>query len=89
MAGVHRKYDTNFREIGVSVRRCHSGWLSHEAALEKINERCTCGADGSEDEFETVETVSSHWGRGGLETSDYMLGTFKAHVHLSHNVTGG
>ena len=30
-----------------------------------------------------------HWGRGGLETSDYMLGTFRAHVHLSHNVTGG
>ena len=31
----------------------------------------------------------SHWGRGGLETGDYMLGTFRAHVHLSHNVTGG
>ena len=30
-----------------------------------------------------------HWGRGGLETGDYMLGTFRAHVHLSHNVTGG
>ena len=28
-------------------------------------------------------------GGGGLETSDYMLGTFRAHVHLSHNVTGG
>ena len=31
----------------------------------------------------------SHWGQGGLETGDYMLGTFRAHVHLSHNVTGG
>ena len=31
----------------------------------------------------------THWGQGGLETSDYMLGTFRAHVHLSHNVTGG
>ena len=30
-----------------------------------------------------------HWGRGGLETGDYMLGTFRAHVHLSHNVTSG
>ena len=30
-----------------------------------------------------------HWGRGHLETGDYMLGTFRAHVHLSHNVTGG
>ena len=30
-----------------------------------------------------------HWGQGGLETGDYMLGTFRAHVHLSHNVTGG
>ena len=58
MAGTCRKYDTNFREIGISVRRCHSGWISHEAAIEKINERCTCGAD-SEDDFETVETVSS------------------------------
>ena len=59
MAGVHRKYDSNFREIGVSVHQCHSGWISHEAAIEKINERCTCGADNSDDEFETVETVSS------------------------------
>ena len=59
MAGVCRKYDTNFREIGVSVRRCHTGWISHEAAIEKINERCTCGADESEDDFETVDTVSS------------------------------
>ena len=31
--------------------------------------------------------MSIHWGRGGLETGDYMLGTFRAHVHLSHNVT--
>ena len=59
MAGVCRKYDTNFREIGVSVRRCHTGWISHEAAIEKINERCSCGADDSEDDFETMETISS------------------------------
>ena len=59
MAGVHRKYDTNFREIGVSVRRCHTGWISHEAAIERINKRCTCRASDSGDEFETVETVSS------------------------------
>ena len=59
MAGIHRKYDTNFQEIGVSVRRCHSRWISHEVAIEKINERCTCGADDSGDEYETVETVSS------------------------------
>ena len=32
---------------------------------------------------------SYHWGQGGLETGDYMLGTFRAHVHLSHNVTSG
>ena len=30
-----------------------------------------------------------HWGRGGLETGDYMLGKFRAHVHFSHNVTCG
>ena len=59
MAGVCRKYDDNFRRSGVSARHLHEGWLSHETAIEKINERCTCGADDSEDDFETVETVSS------------------------------
>ena len=34
-------------------------------------------------------SVPTHWGQGGLETGDYMLGTFRAHVHLSHNVTSG
>ena len=58
MAGVCRKYDDNFRRNGVSARHLHEGWLSHETAIEKINERCTCGVD-SDDEFETVETVSS------------------------------
>ena len=29
----------------------------------------------------------SHWGQGGLETGDYMLGTFRAHVHLSVRTT--
>ena len=58
MAGVCRKYDDNFRRNRASARRLHEGWLSHEVAIEKINERCTCGVD-SEDEFETVETVSS------------------------------
>ena len=59
MAGVCHKYDTNFRETGVSLRYLHSGWISHEAAIEKINKRCTCGADDSGDEFETIEMVSS------------------------------
>ena len=58
MAGVCRKYDDNFRQNGVASHQFHEGWVSHEAAIEKINERCTCGID-SEDEFETVETVSS------------------------------
>ena len=58
MAGVCRKYDDNFRRNGAASRHLHEGWISHEAAIEKINERCTCGVE-SEDEFETVETVSS------------------------------
>ena len=58
MAGVCRKYNDNFRRNGASTRHLHEGWLSHEAAIEKINERCTCGVD-SEDDFETVETVLS------------------------------
>ena len=67
MAGVCRKYDNNFRETGVSVRHLHSGWISHEAAIEKINERCTCGTYGSSDDdtFETVNTVSSPSPIGG------------------------
>ena len=58
MARVCRKYDDNFRRNGASARHLHEGWISHEAAIKKINERCTCGVD-SDDEFETVETVSS------------------------------
>ena len=58
MAGVCRKYDNNFRRNGISARHLHEGWLSHVTAIEKINERCTCGVDLN-DEFETVETVSS------------------------------
>ena len=58
MAGVCRKYDDNFRRNRASARHLHEGWLSHETAIEKINERCTCGVD-SDDDFETVETVSS------------------------------
>ena len=59
MAGVCRKYDNNFQQSEVSARHLHERWLSHEAAIEKINERCTCGADDSGDEFKTIETVSS------------------------------
>ena len=59
MAGVCRKYDQNFQETGVAHSHLHRGWISHEAAINRINERCTCGANDSEDDFETVETVSS------------------------------
>ena len=59
MAGVCRKYDKNFRETGVANSHLHRGWISHEAAILRINECCTCGASNSEDDFETVETVSS------------------------------
>ena len=59
MAGVCRKYNQNFQETGVAHSHLHRGWISHEAAILKINERCTCGASDSEDDFETVETVSS------------------------------
>ena len=59
MAGVCRKYDDNFRRNGASARHLHEGWISHEAAIKRINERCTCGTIGSEDEFESMETVSS------------------------------
>ena len=60
MVGVCRKYDDNFRRNGASAHHLHEGWISHEAAIERINEHCTCGTYGSSDDnFETVETVSS------------------------------
>ena len=59
MVGVCRKYDKNFRETGVAHGQLHCGWVSHEAAILEINEHCTCRASDSEDEFETVNTVSS------------------------------
>ena len=57
MAGVCQKYDDNFRRSGASARHLHEGWISHEAAIEKINERCTCGVD-SDNDFETVSSPS-------------------------------
>ena len=60
MAGVCRKYDDNFRRNGASARQLHEGWIGHEAAIEKINERCTCGTYGSSDsDADVFETVSS------------------------------
>ena len=59
IAGVFRKYDKNFQETGMAHGHLHRRWISHEAAIIQINERCTCGASDSEDNFETVETVSS------------------------------
>ena len=66
MAGVTRQFNENFRRSSASARRLHDGWVSHEAAIERINERCTCGTYGSsDDEFETVYTVSSPSPIGG------------------------
>ena len=66
MAGVCRQFNENFRRSGASARQLHEGWISHEAAIERINERCTCGTYGSsDDDFETVETVPSPSSVGG------------------------
>ena len=66
MAGVTRQFNENFRRSAASVRQVNEGWISHEAAIERINERCTCGTYGSsDDEFETVNTVSSPSPVGG------------------------
>ena len=66
MAGVTRQFNENFRKSSASVRQLHDGWITHEATIEKINERCTCGTYGSSgDEFETVNTVSSPSPIGG------------------------
>ena len=60
MAGVCRKFDDNFRKSGASARHLHEGWIAHEAAIERINERCTCGTYGSSDsDADVFETVSS------------------------------
>ena len=68
MAGVTRQFNENFRRSAASVRQLHEGWVSHEAAIERINERCTCGTYGSDDEvdeFDTANTVSSPSPIGG------------------------
>ena len=64
MAGVTRQFNENFRRSSASVRQLHEGWISHEAAIERINERCTCGTYGSSDSdvFETVPSPSSSGG---------------------------
>ena len=60
MAGIHHKYDDNFRRLGAASRHNHEGWVTHDAAIEKINERCTCGTYGSSDsDADVFETVSS------------------------------
>ena len=61
MAGVTRQFNENFRRSSASVRQVHEGWISHATAIERINERCTCGTYGSsdDDDFETMNTVSS------------------------------
>ena len=60
MAGTHRQFNENFRRSAAWSRQLHEGWISHETAIEKINERCTCGTYGSsDDDFETVETIPS------------------------------
>ena len=58
MAGICRKYDDNFRRSTAATRHLHEGWINHEAAIERINERCTCGTIGLEDEFETASSPS-------------------------------
>ena len=59
MAGVIRQFNDNFRQSKVSARQLHEGWVLHETAIERINERCTCGTYGSsDDDFETVNTTS-------------------------------
>ena len=66
MAGICRKYDDNFRKCSVSGRNSHERWVSHEAAIERINERCTCGTYGSSDsDADVFETVSSPSPIGG------------------------
>ena len=67
MAGVTRQFNENFRRSAASVRQLHEGWISHETAIERINERCTCGTYGSSDSdaFETVNSVSSPSPIGG------------------------
>ena len=59
MANICQKYDKNFREVEASEQITHRGWIAHEAAIDLINQRCTCGKDDEEDDFQTIEMVSS------------------------------
>ena len=66
MAGVTRQFNENFRKSSASVRQLHDGWINHEVAIERVNERCTCGTYGSsDDEFESADAASSPSPIGG------------------------
>ena len=68
------------------VERLELENLNPSMSLEGIRDRID---DTHVDGILVFSMGSIHWGQGHLETGDYMLGTFRAHVHLSHNVTGG
>ena len=60
MANVCRKYDKNFREVEASERITHHRWIAHKAAIDLINERCTCGKDLEEEEdFQSLGSMVS------------------------------
>ena len=69
MAGVHRQFNENFRRSAAWSRQLHEGWTAHEVAIERINERCTCGlvCTSDDDDFETVETIPSPIPDRGLQ----------------------
>ena len=60
MAGVTRQFNDNFRRSSASARQLHDGWITHEASIKRIDERCTCGTYGSSDsDADVFNTVSS------------------------------
>ena len=56
---------------------------------QEVGKRGSVHSEENEEKCDRCSSFLTHWGQGDLETGDYMLGTFRAHVHLSHNVTGG
>ena len=60
MVNICWKYDKNFQEVEASEQITHRGWIAHEAAIDLINEQCTCGKDSEEEEdFQSLGSTMS------------------------------
>ena len=59
MIGVCWKYNSNFRKVEASDSLNRRDFVAHEAAIQLINERCTCGKEDNGESLDYKTPVSS------------------------------